>query len=270
MTIGTLSSNIRIVRLFPDLLGTYGDDGNATVLAQRARWRGATATIVDVTAGSVIPDDGDIYVIGGGEDGPQTTAAAYLADSGALDRAVDRGAGVLAICAGFQLLGRFFVGPNGDSTPGLGLLDITTHRGTGPRVTGEVVVAPDPRLHVENLTGYENHAGITRLGGDATVLGTVVVGTGSGTGSSTEGAWNGRVIGTYLHGPLLARNPQLADVLLAWAFDVDASELPKLDDRLVDDLRENRLTIAAASRDGAPAGGWRNRIKRFSRRRADA
>ena len=113
---------LRIVRLFPDLLGTYGDDGNALVLERRAAWRSLPATLIDVTARDAVPDDGHVYLIGGGEDGPQSRAAQILADSGALHRAVERGAAVLAVCAGFQILGNAFLGPDGNSTDGLGLL----------------------------------------------------------------------------------------------------------------------------------------------------
>lgn len=157
-------AELRIVRLFPDLLGTYGDDGNALVLARRAGWRGVEARVIDVTADVPVPDDGHVYLIGGGEDGPQTRAAALLAESGALLRAIDGGAALLAICAGFQIMGASFLGPDGHASAGLGLLDVETVRGTGPRIVGEVVVDSDPALGVGTLTGYENHAGVTVLG----------------------------------------------------------------------------------------------------------
>jgi len=234
----TTPPQLRVVRLFPDLLGTYGDDGNAVVLAQRARWRGIEAEIVDVRSGDAVPEDGDIYVIGGGEDGPQTAAARQLAASGALGRAVERGAPVLAVCAGFQLLGTSFLGPDGTSTEGLGLLDVVTERRTGPRMVGDVITEADPALGLPPLTGYENHAGASRLGPTARPLGTVRRGTGNGTG---EGVLAGRIVATYLHGPVLARNPALADLLLAWALDVEPGSLEPLDDTLVDALRAERL-----------------------------
>ncbi len=214
-------TSLRIVRLFPDLLGTYGDDGNAVVLAQRARWRGWDAEIVDVTAGGTVPDDGDLYTIGGGEDGPQVHAARQLASSGALPRAVARGAAVLAICAGFQLLGERFLGPDGEPTDGLGMLDVTTGRTDGPRLVGEVVSEPDEKLALPPLSGYENHAGVTSLSPTASPLGRVRNGHGNGTTDRVEGAWSGRILATYLHGPVLARNAELADLLLRWAADVD-------------------------------------------------
>lgn len=243
---------VRIVRLFPDLLGTYGDDGNALVLAQRCRWRGIDAEIVDVRSGDPVPDDGHVYTIGGGEDGPQTTAARQLAESGAVTRAVDRGAAVLAVCAGFQLMGYEFLGPDGKSTPGLGLFDCSTGRLPGPRRVGEVVGDIHPGLDLPVLTGYENHAGTTDLGPGAVPFARVRVGNGNGVGDGVEGAWAGRCIGTYLHGPVLARNPALADKLLAWALDLPVEVLDPLPrdqqpvDRLVDELRAQRLAAARA------------------------
>lgn len=267
MSLRTPNGGLRVVRLFPDLLGTYGDDGNAVVLAQRARWRGVDSMIVDVTAESSVPDDGHVYLIGGGEDGPQTRAAEVLAESGALHRAVDGGAAVLAICAGFQLLGASFLGPDNSPTSGLGLLDVVTRRGTGSRIVGEVVVDPDPQLGLAALTGYENHAGVTTLGPAAVPLGTVRSGTGNGVGDGAEGAWQGRIVATYLHGPVLARNPSLADRLLAWALGVAPEALDPLDDQLVDALRDERLAAAAAA--SSPNGRRRLRAT-ISRRSAGA
>ena len=202
------------MRLFPDLLGTYGDDGNALVLARRAGWRGVEARIIDVTADVAIPDDGHVYLIGGGEDGPQTRAAALLAESGALLRAIEGGAALLAICAGFQIMGASFVGPNGSASVGLGLLDVETVRGTGPRIVGEVVVDTDPELGIGPLTGYENHAGVTVLGASARPLGQVRVGMGNRAGDAVEGVWDGRIIATYLHGPALAGT--LRSLIFCW------------------------------------------------------
>ncbi|HET8931245.1 MAG TPA: hypothetical protein VFN21_11355, partial [Acidimicrobiales bacterium] len=197
---------VRIVQLFGDLLGTYGDGGNALVLERRAAWRGIAATRVDVTALDAIPDDGDIYVIGGGEDGPQSRAARLLAESGALHVAVANGAAVLAVCAGFQIMGRSFDGPDDAPVAGLGLLDVTTTRTRGSRIVGEVLVDADPTLGVGRLTGYENHAGVTRLGDGAMPLGRLVTSPSSAQPSNrNEGAFQQRIIGTYLHGPVLAR-----------------------------------------------------------------
>ncbi|MCL2451101.1 MAG: glutamine amidotransferase [Polyangiaceae bacterium] len=243
--------HVRIVRLYPDLLGTYGDDGNAIVLAQRSRWRGIDATIIDVRSGDEVPDDGAVYVIGGGEDGPQTTAAEQLAASGGLHRALDSGAALLAVCAGFQIMGQSFLGPDGRRTKGLGLIDCETGRRPGPRRVGEVVADAEHELALPTLTGYENHAGTTELGADARPFARVRRGHGNGVDDASEGAWANRVVGTYLHGPVLARNPALADRLLGWVLDTDLD--PLAGDELVEQLRAQRFA-AASHDDGATRG----------------
>lgn len=256
----TPTGGLRIVRLFPDLLGTYGDDGNATVLAARASWRGVDARIIDVRSDDPVPDDAHVYLIGGGEDGPQTRAATRLGESGSLARAIDGGAAMLAVCAGFQIMGASFLGPDGTPSEGLGLLDATTTRGTGPRIVGEVLVSADPDLRVGTLSGYENHAGVTTVGPTARALGTVQVGVGNRPDDHLEGVWQGRIIATYLHGPVLARNPTLADRLLAWALDVDDDRLAPLDDDPIDALRAVRLARAAAEREAATSAATRTSV----------
>ena len=229
-----------IALLYPELLGTYGDGGNATVLSQRLRWRGIPAEVVDVTAGEPVPTSCDVYLIGGGEDGPQSLAVRELRASRALSRALDQGATVLAVCAGYQILGRQFLGPGGRPHAGLGLLDVSTDRGQGPRRVGELVVQPDASLGLPTLTGYENHAGITRLGPDTQPLGKVLVGHGNDHGDGSEGVISGRIVGTYLHGPVLARNPALADLILSWV----VGPLEPLDEPEVEELREERIAAA--------------------------
>ncbi len=255
---------VSIALLYPELLGTYGDGGNAIVLAQRLRWRGIPAEVVDVTAGEPIPRGCQLYLMGGGEDAPQTLAARELRSSSALADAVAGGAGVLAVCAGLQVLGRRFAGDDNRVHEGLGLLDCETHRDGGPRRVGEVVVTPEPSLELTELTGYENHGGVTTLGPAAQPLGKVVVGCGNDAGDGTEGIVNGRVIGTYLHGPVLARNPALADHLLASVL----GPLEPIEEPEVDALRRERLQ--AARRPHLPhlnAGwprlgpGWRRRLQ---------
>ncbi|MDQ1498126.1 MAG: hypothetical protein QOI86_1466 [Actinomycetota bacterium] len=268
-----IESAVRVALLYPELLGTYGDRGNARVLLQRLAWRGVPAELVEAPWGEPAPASCDIYVLGGGEDSPQASAAAALITEGALHRAVEGGAAVLAICAGFQILGHSFFGPDGAARPGLGLLDCTTARRASPRIVGEILVEPDPAAwgagagaepSLPALSGYENHAGLTDLGPDATPLGRVEVGVGNGDG--TEGAVGGRVVGTYLHGPVLARNPALADRLLSWV----AGDLEPLDDAEVDDLREERrhfVSVEAARRPnrkrlGDTPFGWRGYRRR--------
>jgi CobQ-like glutamine amidotransferase family enzyme len=226
----------RIALVFPELLGTYGDGGNAIVLAQRLRWRGLPADIVRVGVEDALPPDCDLYVLGGGEDAPQTFATARLGELG-FTSAVADGAVVFAVCAGFQILGRSFTGSDGAQQAGLGLIDCTT-RPKGVRQIGELVVEPSG-LDLPLLTGFENHGGITELGEDASPLGRVRVGHGNGTGG-VEGVVSGRVVGTYLHGPALARNPALADLLLSWV----VGALEPLDDPIIERLRAERLRAA--------------------------
>lgn len=233
-------SAVRVALLYPELLGTYGDRGNARVLVQRLAWRGIPVELVEAPWGVPAPASCDVYVLGGGEDSPQASAAAALISEGAVHRAVEDGAAVLGICAGFQILGHSFFGPDGKARPGLGLLDCTTARRASPRIVGEILVDPNPEVGLPALSGYENHAGLTDLGPGAKALGRVDVGVGNGDG--TEGAIGGRVVGTYLHGPVLARNPALADMILSWF----AGELEPLDDSEVSELREERRQFVAA------------------------
>jgi CobQ-like glutamine amidotransferase family enzyme len=239
---------VAIGRIYPDVLGTYGDGGNAVVLARRLEWRGIGAEIVDIRAGDPVPATCDVYVLGGGEDDPQTMAATQLAVDRPLERALGDGAAVLAVCAGYQILGRAFSGGDGGSRPGLGLLDCTTSKSPRRRPVGEILVEPAPELDLPILTGYENHAGQTALGPAARPLGTVMSGVGNGDGS--EGAVQGRVVGTYLHGPALARNPALADLLLSWV----VGPLAPLEDAEVEELRRERI--------GRVRSWWRRRGRR--------
>jgi lipid II isoglutaminyl synthase (glutamine-hydrolysing) len=230
---------LRVVVVHPELLGTYGDGGNATILVNRARWRGLPAELVIAPAGLELPDDGDIYCLGGGEDGPQSRSAEQLHDS-PLRRVVARGAVVFAVCAGYQILGHAFPGPGGRLVEGLSLLDVTTERSSSARMVGEVAVecGPDSPLGAGPvLSGFENHAGRTLLGPDAVPLGRVLRGHGNGAGSC-DGALSGRVLGTYLHGPVLARNPELADALLSMAL---GRQLTPLEDDEERDLHDERL-----------------------------
>jgi hypothetical protein len=232
-------STVTVALLFPDLLGTYGDSGNAVILAQRLRWRGIASDVLTVRAGEPVPQSCELYVVGGGEDLPQALAARQLGSGpGApLRRAVDRGAAVLAVCAGLQIIGTRFTAPDGTDAEGLGLLDCVTRPGRGPRAVGEIVVEPAAGLRLPALTGYENHAGVTTVGPGAHATGTVRRGVGNGDGSGTDGAWAGQVVGTYLHGPVLARNPALADRLLGWV----VGDLDPLDDSEAAGLRAERL-----------------------------
>ena len=236
-------SALRIARLYPEVLGTYGDGGNALVLERRMAWRGLPAEVVDVLLGEPVPVECDVYLLGGGEDEAQALAAADLRRTGGLSAAVDRGRPVLAVCAGLQLLGRSFEVRGGGVEAGLGLLDLTTTR-LPVRAVGEVVAQTDPSLGLPELTGFENHGGGSVLGPAARPLATVLAGVGNGSGRS-EGAIQGSVVATYLHGPVLARNPALADLLLHRATGL---ELAPLDLPEVDELRRSLVQRRARRR----------------------
>ncbi|MFI6602807.1 type 1 glutamine amidotransferase [Nonomuraea sp. NPDC050536] len=227
-------SVLRIVWIYPDLLSTYGDQGNALVLESRARLRGINAEVVHVRSADPVPESGDIYLIGGGEDRPQILAAERLRRDGGLHRAIARGAAMLAVCAGYQIMGTTFGGEEGQPVDGVGVLDIASSRGPS-RAVGELAAEVDAGLNLPTLTGFENHMGITNLGPGVKPLAKVLSGIGNGNGF--EGCHSGHVIGTYLHGPALARNPALADLLLTWA----AGDLAPLDDTRYNQLRQERL-----------------------------
>jgi lipid II isoglutaminyl synthase (glutamine-hydrolysing) len=235
---------ITLVWVYPDLLSTYGDRGNLLVLLRRARLRGIEVQAVEVDADQRIPADGDIYLLGGGEDLPQILAARRLRDDGGLVAAAERGAVVFAVCAGYQLVGREFGGADGEPLPGVGILDVTSGRGER-RGVGEIVADVDPALGVPRLTGFENHQGVTRIGRGARPLSRVALGVGNGDG--TEGAYAGHVLGTYLHGPVLARNPGLADLLLSWAVGRPLEPLPAAAEDWARQLRSERLAAATAA-----------------------
>ncbi len=233
-------STLRIVWIYPDLLSTYGDRGNMLILAHRAARRGIPVETVEVRSDRVMPATADIYLIGGGEDGPQALAAQRLIADGGLHRAVNQGAAVLAVCAGYQLFGHSFFA-KGAKCAGLGLLDLTSDRGE-TRAVGEIRGDIDSRLGLPPLTGFENHGGRTHLGPGVAPLARVTAGVGND--GQTEGAWRGKIVGTYSHGPALARNPAIADLLLRWAIGADT--LAPLDDSWADRLRAERLAAAGA------------------------
>jgi lipid II isoglutaminyl synthase (glutamine-hydrolysing) len=217
-------SAVRIGALLPDVLSTYSDGGNVTVLAQRLRWRGMQVDICTIPADGVPPTDCDLYVVGGGEDAAQVFAAQWLRAHPALLSAMATRAHTFAVCAGLQLLGTWVTDVTGHRQAGAGLVDLTTRRGLR-RAVGEVVTSC-ALPGVGELTGFENHRGVTALGPGTTALGRVLRGTGNGTPGRGEGVLTDRVVGTYLHGPVLARNPALADATLSM---VTGEALPPLD-----------------------------------------
>ncbi|MER7003461.1 glutamine amidotransferase [Dactylosporangium sp. NPDC000555] len=231
-------SHLRLIWLYPDLLSTYGDRGNLLILARRADLRGLPVECAEVRADQPVPTDGDVYLIGGGEDGPQALAAQRLTNDGGLHRAVERGATIFAVCAGYQLLGHSFFA-KGAKYPGLGLLDIDSDRGE-TRAVGELTGEMHPALGLPMLTGFENHGGRTHLGPGVKPLARVT--TGIGNDGQSEGAWSGRILGTYSHGPALARNPAIADLLLRWS---TGQTMEPIDDRWPTALRDERLSAVS-------------------------
>jgi CobQ-like glutamine amidotransferase family enzyme len=238
-------SAIEIVLLYQSLLGIYGDQGNAVVLRERLRARGEEAVIRQVEPGEPVPASGAVYLLGGGEDAAQVSAVHYLKQDGQLFAALDAGACLFAVCAGFQITGQSFtVGHADEVIPGLGLLDVETRRGP-KRAVGEILTRwtkPDGTQSI--ITGFENHGGYTYLGADATPLGQVEVGLGN-NGDGSEGAVQGHIVGTYPHGPILARNPDLADYLLELALGHPLDPLPSAE---IDELRRQRLAQARRQR----------------------
>ena len=248
---------IRVAHLYPDYLNIYADRGNIAVLARRAAWRGHELDVANVSIGDRFdPAESDLLYIGGGQDRDQRRCALDLAESkrSGLEAAADRGAPVLAVCGGYQLLGRFYRDRDGTELPGIGLLPLHTIAGAR-RMIGDVLL--DCEWAGQTLAGFENHAGRTILDAGARPLGRVVYGFGNDGESGFEGCRLDRVVGTYLHGPLLPRNPWLADWLLGCALahasgDRDAPVL----DALGDELEADAHAVAASrarKRGGRPA-----------------
>ena len=233
-------STVRIGLVLPDVMGTYGDGGNALILRQRLRMRGYDAEIVEITLNDPVPDSLDVYTLGGAEDSAQRLATRHLAKYPGLQKAAERGAPVLAICAAIQVLGNWYETSSGERVDGVSMLDVTTSP-QATRSIGEVITAPQIDGLTQPLTGFENHRGGTTLGAGARGLARVTHGVGNGVGDGLEGVVQGSVIGTYMHGPALARNPELADLLLKRALGVD--ELAPLDLPEVEQLRRERLRV---------------------------
>ncbi|WP_158167461.1 type 1 glutamine amidotransferase [Mycolicibacterium smegmatis] len=232
----THPSTVRIGLVLPDVMGTYGDGGNAVVLRQRLRLRGIDAEIVEITLDDPVPESLDLYTLGGAEDYAQRLATKHLIRHPGLQRAAERGAPILAICAAIQVLGHWYETSAGERVEGVGLLDATTSPQEA-RTIGEVASRPLPDGLDQPLTGFENHRGGTLLGSDARPLGAVTKGAGNRAGDGFDGAVQGSVVATYMHGPCLARNPQLADHLLSRV----VGDLPPLELPDVERLRSERL-----------------------------
>ncbi|ORJ53231.1 type 1 glutamine amidotransferase [Mycobacterium simiae] len=232
---GSLST-VRIGLVLPDVMGTYGDGGNAVVLRQRLRLRGLAAEIVEITLDDPVPESLDLYTLGGAEDYAQRLATRHLLRYPGLQRAAERGVPVLAICAAVQVLGHWYETSSGERVDGVGMLDATTTP-QQQRTIGELVSTPLLTGLTQPLTGFENHRGGTVLGPAASPLGAVARGAGNRLGDGFDGVVQGSIVATYMHGPCLARNPELADLLLGKV----VGELAPLQLAEVDQLRRERL-----------------------------
>jgi CobQ-like glutamine amidotransferase family enzyme len=236
-----------VAHLYPDYLNIYADRGNIAVLTRRAAWRGLELEVEAIGVGEPVrPGAHDLLYIGGGQDREQGLIAPDLAAKGdGIKEAVSGGAALLAVCGGYQLLGRFYRERSGAELPGVGLFPHETIAGER-RMIGDVLLECElePGAH-QTLAGFENHAGRTLLDADAEPLGRVVAGFGNDGESGFEGCRVGTAIGTYLHGPLLPRNPWLADWLLARAREHRGGEGAELEE-LPDELEHEAHAVSAS------------------------
>ncbi len=242
---------VRLCHLYPRELNIYADRGNIAVFAQRLSWRGHTLQVVEVEVGDSLPTDCDLYYLGGGQDRDQAIVAGDLRRGKAADlaRVADNGAVVFAVCGGYQLAGHGYTGVDGTRMQGISLLDADTVAGP-TRLIGDLVIEVNLDGEHNTVVGFENHAGRTRLGPAAQPLGRVVSGNGNNGEDHGEGAIQGRIVGTYLHGPLLPKNPWLADRLLTWALEHATGSPPQLGP--LDDSLETRAHAAALTRARKP------------------
>jgi lipid II isoglutaminyl synthase (glutamine-hydrolysing) len=241
-------TDLAICHLYPEHLNIYADRGNIAVLRYRSERRGIEISVAGCGPGDPLPD-ADLYYLGGGQDRDQVAVAGDLVGkAGALRSAVEDGAAVLAVCGGYQLLGHGYHGHAGDDMPGTGLVDLVTEAGP-TRMIGNIAIRCelDPR-DPHTVVGFENHAGRTHLGAGVEPLGRVLHGNGNNGSDGGEGVRAGRVIGTYIHGPLLPKNPWLADWLVRASLERrhGTVRLDRLDDAL--ELEAHRVAerIAAA------------------------
>lgn len=234
--------DLRIAHLYPDLMSIYGDRGNVIALERRASWRGIEVETRALRVGERFDAQWpDLLFFGGGQDRGQEVVGADLAgaNGAAIRAALDGGAAALAVCGGYQLLGHAYAPDAGSEVRGLGVLDVTTRSGKRRFVGNLLAEAPEG-----TLVGFENHSGRTYLGAGAAPLARVIAGHGNNGEDRTEGARQGKVVGTYCHGSVLPKNPWLADLLLLWALARrhGAVSLAALDDA------EERAAHEAAAR----------------------
>jgi CobQ-like glutamine amidotransferase family enzyme len=239
---------LRVCALYPDLMNIYADRGNLLVLERRCGWRGIDFQLTPCGLGEPLEGSAhDLFYLGGGQDRDQRLCAEDLIATkrDALHSAAERGALVLGVCGGYQLLGRSYeLGP-GEELPGVGLLDVQTLREDGPRLIGNIAIEVELDGGGRRvLAGFENHGGRTSLGSGQLPLGRVLKGHGNDGRSGMEGARSGNTIGTYLHGPLLPKNAWFADWLIATALGMDAGALAPLDDALENEAHRVARRVA--------------------------
>jgi CobQ-like glutamine amidotransferase family enzyme len=241
---------LRVCALYPDLMNIYADRGNLLVLERRCAWRGIGFELTPSGLGrEVEPDAHDLFYLGGGQDRDQLLCAQDLLDSKreGLRSAAARGAIVLGVCGGYQLLGHSYE-LGREQVPGVGLLDVRTVREEGPRLIGNVAIEVSLDGVADGsdgvLAGFENHGGRTTLEPGQRALGRVLRGHGNDGRSGMEGAVSGGVIGTYLHGPLLPKNAWFADWLIARALGLEESALASLPDELEREAHAGALRAA--------------------------
>ncbi len=242
---------LRVLWLYPDHMNIYADRGNIAVLERRCAWRGIGFSLATAGPGEGMdPESHELLYIGGGQDRDQALVAHDLVATKreAIEAALAREAAMLAVCGGYQLLGHSYELSAGESLPGLGIADLRTVREPGRRLIGNVVIEADLGHGAQLLAGFENHGGRTYLGPGETPLGRVVSGFGNNGRDGQEGVRRGRLLGTYLHGPLLPKNASLADVLIEWALDARYGEAGTLD--ALDDALENRAHESAIRATG--------------------
>ncbi len=228
-----MTATLRVCALYPELMNIYADRGNIAVLRARCEWRGLGFELAASSLGEdVDPGAHDLFYIGGGQDRDQIAVAEDMQATkrDAMHQAAARGAVVLAVCGGYQLLGESYT--LGDrELPGIGLVDLRTVRGEGERLIGNCAIEADLGTGPRVIAGFENHGGRTHLGPGEQPLGRVLRGHGNNGADGFEGVRRDNVVGTYLHGPLLPKNAWLADRLTELALGV---ELEPLDDTLED------------------------------------
>ena len=244
-------ATLRVCALYPDLMNIYADRGNLLVLEKRCAWRGIGFELTASGLGEELDGDSHaIYYLGGGQDRDQQLCAKDLLERKreGLARAAGRGALVLGVCGGYQLLGHGYT-LGEERIEGVGLLDVETTREPGPRLIGNVAIdtsSPFGAGAERVLAGFENHGGRTRLGAGQQPLGRVLRGFGNDGASGFEGAISGTVIGTYLHGPLLPKNAWFADWLIATALGIEVGALAPLSDALEVRTHADAVRVAGA------------------------